>query len=84
MVEAAPWLQAGEVAGRWVDAGELTVGDDVRQADGSTGEVQAVVVVQRSQPMYNLTVAVAHTFFVGEQQWLVHNIDARHQQQATE
>jgi hypothetical protein len=23
--------------------------------------------------MYNLTVAVAHTFFVGDQQWLVHN-----------
>jgi hypothetical protein len=23
--------------------------------------------------MYNLTVAVAHTFFVGEEQWLVHN-----------
>ena len=25
--------------------------------------------------MYNLTVDVAHTFFVGEQQWLVHNAD---------
>jgi hypothetical protein len=23
--------------------------------------------------MYNLTVAIAHTFFVGEEQWLVHN-----------
>ena len=31
------------------------------------------MVVQRSQPMYNLTVAAAHTFFVGDQQWLVHN-----------
>ncbi|MCE7989393.1 MAG: Rhs family protein [Caldilinea sp. CFX5] len=27
--------------------------------------------------MYNLTVAVAHTFFVGEQQWLVHNCSKR-------
>jgi hypothetical protein len=25
--------------------------------------------------MYNLTVAIAHTFFVGEEEWLVHNVD---------
>jgi|LakMenEpi03Aug12_release.lakeMendotaPanAssembly.Ray.scaffolds.fasta_scaffold226868_3 hypothetical protein len=68
-MDSAPWLATGESQGRWVDAGELHVGDAVRQA----GIVQAVVVVQRSQPTYNLTVAVAHTFFVGEQQWLVHN-----------
>lgn len=29
--------------------------------------------ITRTQPMYNLTVAVAHTFFVGDGQWLVHN-----------
>lgn len=33
----------------------------------------SITLVQRSQAMYNLTVAVAHTFFVGDQQWLVHN-----------
>lgn len=27
----------------------------------------------RPQEMYNLTVAVAHTFFVGDGKWLVHN-----------
>ena len=37
--------------------------------------VQAVEVVARAQPMYNLTVAEAHTFFVGRGQWLVHNVD---------
>ncbi|MCE7989395.1 MAG: hypothetical protein DYG89_50225 [Caldilinea sp. CFX5] len=73
VMASAPWLATGASQGRWVDAGDLHVGDAVRQADGTTGIVQAVVVVQRSQPMYNLTVAVAHTFFVGEQQWLVHN-----------
>ena len=57
-----------------MEASDLAVGDAIRQADGTTGMVQAVVVVQRSQPMYNLTVAVAHTFFVGDQQWLVHNV----------
>jgi hypothetical protein len=73
-MESAPWLATGATQGRWVNAGDLDVGDAVRQADGTTGIVQAVVVVERRQPMYNLTVAVAHTFFVGEQQWLVHNV----------
>ncbi|MEZ4736343.1 MAG: hypothetical protein R3E79_55360 [Caldilineaceae bacterium] len=35
--------------------------------------VQAVEVVKQPQQMYNLTVAEAHTFFVGDGQWLVHN-----------
>ena len=73
VVAGAPWLQSGETQGRWVNAGELEVGDAVRQADGTTGMVQAVVVVERRQPMYNLTVADAHTFFVGDGEWLVHN-----------
>ena len=30
-------------------------------------------MVQQPQVMYNLTVAEAHTFFVGDGQWLVHN-----------
>lgn len=42
------------------------VGDAVRHVDSTTGMVQAVVIVERRQPMYNLTVAVAHTFFVGD------------------
>ncbi|WP_026371044.1 RHS repeat-associated core domain-containing protein [Kallotenue papyrolyticum] len=57
----------------WVEAGSLWVGAHVRRADGSYGVVQAVRVEQRAQVMYNLTVATAHTFFVGDQQWLVHN-----------
>ncbi len=35
--------------------------------------VERVVLRQHTQVMYNLTVATAHTFFVGEGQWLVHN-----------
>ena len=57
----------------WVDAGELQLGEHIRQADGEYGAVQAVEVEQRPQMMYNLTVATAHTFFVGDNQWLVHN-----------
>lgn len=37
------------------------------------GRVAKVEIVDRQQVMYNLTVAEAHTFFVGQEQWLVHN-----------
>ncbi|WP_081752883.1 polymorphic toxin-type HINT domain-containing protein [Kallotenue papyrolyticum] len=57
----------------WVEAGSLWVGAQVRRADGSYGVVQAIRVEARPHIMYNLTVATAHTFFVGDQQWLVHN-----------
>ena len=55
-------------------AGELWQGAHVRKADGSFGMVQAIKVEQHPQQMYNLTVAHAHTFFVGNQRWLVHSI----------
>jgi hypothetical protein len=61
------------VNGQWIDASKLSIGDLVRRLDGSTGDVEAITTEERPQVMYNLTVAVAHTFFVGEQQWLVQN-----------
>ena len=73
MLATPPWFAEGERTGRWVAASELAVGDPVRRSDGSTGVVQAVVTVAQMRAMYNLTVADAHTFFVGNQQWLVHN-----------
>jgi RHS repeat-associated protein len=57
----------------WVNAGELKVGEHVRKADGGYGRVQKVEREQRQQTMYNLTVEKAHTFFVGQGRWLVHN-----------
>ena len=56
----------------WVPAGELLLGDSVRSTGGK-GTIEAVVTVAQPQVMYNLTVAEAHTFFVGDGQWLVHN-----------
>jgi hypothetical protein len=62
------------VEGRgWVEADELQTGDNVRQADGTTGTVWLKWNVYKNQEMYNLTVDTAHTYFVGEGQWLVHN-----------
>jgi len=75
-MDSAPWLSVGQTAGRWVDAGDLAIGDNIWRADGSTGDVESVEIVALQQRMYNLTVDVAHTFFVGDGQWLVHNCNS--------
>ena len=56
----------------WVGAGHLKVGDEVKTL-GGTGLVRKAVTLEKPQVMYNLTVDKAHTFFVGDGQWLVHN-----------
>ncbi|GIV97689.1 MAG: hypothetical protein KatS3mg057_2346 [Herpetosiphonaceae bacterium] len=57
----------------WVEAADLLPGERVRNADGELGIVEAVQIVLGPATMYNLTVAIAHTFFVGDGEWLVHN-----------
>lgn len=59
--------------GQWVPAGALTGGEAIAGADGVAGKVTQIRSLRQRQVMYNLTVAAAHTFFVGEGQWLVHN-----------
>jgi hypothetical protein len=59
--------------GEWVEAGKLWTRTWIRQADGEYGTVQRVQLVRRVQSMYDLTVEKAHTFVVGDGQWLVHN-----------
>jgi RHS repeat-associated protein len=59
----------------WVVAGKIQVGSHIRNANGHWGIVQQVRIVSQSQPMYDLTVDKIHTFFVGQQHWLVHNCD---------
>jgi intein/homing endonuclease len=59
----------------WVEAGELSVGTEILKSYGSYGIVEAVIVISEPQTMYNLTIALAHTFVVGEQGWVVHNQD---------
>ncbi len=57
----------------WVAAGDLQKGEHVQKADGSWGVVESLRLVERKQRMYNLTVDTAHTYFVGDGGWLVHN-----------
>ena len=59
--------------GDWEAVFELQVGEEIQQADGTTGVVEGVVYHARPQMMYNMTVATAHTYFVGDGHWLVHN-----------
>ncbi|AFD28228.1 YD repeat protein (plasmid) [Deinococcus gobiensis I-0] len=62
-----------DLSTRWVGAGHLKIGDKIKQANGTTGTVTNVVTVQQTQQMFNLTVDEAHTFYVGQDGWLVHN-----------
>jgi len=56
-----------------VPAKDLVVGMHVVRLDGTAGVVQSMLLVTQPERMYNLGVADAHTFFVGDDQWLVHN-----------
>lgn len=57
----------------WVEAGELGEDAYVVRAGGTPGQVWESLTFTHPRQMYDLTVAEAHTFFVGEEQWLVHN-----------
>ena len=65
-----PFLRAN---GEWTPAGELAIGATLRHADGSVGRVQAIAFAATPQVMYNMTVADAHTYTVGDGEWVVHN-----------
>ncbi|WP_337193169.1 polymorphic toxin-type HINT domain-containing protein [Deinococcus xianganensis] len=54
-------------------AGHLKIGDTIKQADGTTGLVANVITVEQTREMFNLTVSEAHTYYVGQDGWLVHN-----------
>ncbi len=73
VIETTPNHPFYTAKGEWIEAGDLQIGAKIRQADGSYGLVESVVFVERTQWMYNLTVAEAHTYFVGVGRWLVHN-----------
>ncbi len=59
----------------FIPVSQLKPGMHVRRADGSYGIVAKLVVVPGAKWMYNLTVAQDHTYAVGLNQWIVHNID---------
>ncbi|WP_082688971.1 polymorphic toxin-type HINT domain-containing protein [Deinococcus actinosclerus] len=58
-------------------AGHLKIGDTIKQADGTTGLVANVTTVEQTREMFNLTVSEAHTYYVGQDGWLVHNTGSK-------
>jgi hypothetical protein len=64
-----------DLSQHWVGAGHLMVGDVIRRSSGLSGVVRGVESRVESREMFNLSVETAHTFFVGDGHWLVHNCD---------
>jgi hypothetical protein len=54
--------------GEWVTARELRIGTPIRTVEGDYGMVKGITDIRDPQPMYNLTVDIAHTYAVGEAQ----------------
>lgn len=61
--------------GRWVDAGDLKVGDNVLTSDGDRAEVIGTSITVRVQKVHNLTIDGINTYnvVVGNTDVLVHN-----------
>lgn len=72
-IETTPEHPFYAAAGEWIPAGELQIGDHIVKANGGSSMITAIVAIPQAQVMFNLTVIQAHTFYVGEGQWLVHN-----------
>lgn len=68
-----PWLTTRG----WITAGELQVGDQVQQLDGTTATVVALQIMPGVQDMYDLSVNSVHTFAVGKLAVVVHNCAAK-------
>ena len=71
-IETTPWHLFYTEYG-WQEAEDLWPGARILDARGQFGSVQILVVKEQQQMMYDLTVEDVHNFFVGSQQWLVHN-----------
>jgi hypothetical protein len=61
------------VPGRWVDAGDLRVGDLLLLRDGRQLPITALATRSTTEPVYNFCVENLHSYAVGSVQVLVHN-----------
>ncbi len=59
------------VDGRWVEASDIEIGDELQRIDREPIRVTSIDIVRRAVRAYNIEVADAHTFFV--EGVLVHN-----------
>lgn len=73
LIETTPEHPFLTADGEWVAAGALAAGDEVVNAAGEAGLIELVVFVDVAAVMYNMTVDTAHTYVVGDGEWVVHN-----------
>jgi hypothetical protein len=57
----------------WTEAGQLRIGERIRTATGTDATVVSFTVDPHPASMWDITVAGAHSFFVGSGEVLVHN-----------
>jgi hypothetical protein len=50
---------------KWVDAGDLVVGDELRSPDGTQPVIVGVSTHRAHQTVFNLTIEGVHTYYVG-------------------
>lgn len=62
--------------GEWIttSTSKLVPGDKLLARDGRLLTVSGTKLVKKNVQVYNFTVDHLHTYFVGQQQWLVHNV----------
>ncbi|MFJ7247101.1 polymorphic toxin-type HINT domain-containing protein [Kitasatospora sp. NPDC098652] len=67
-----------ETRNQWVDAGDLTPGEQLRQPDGTTRTIKSVRNYAYATTTHNLTVNLLHTYYVlaGQTPVLVHNCES--------
>jgi hypothetical protein len=73
-IETTPWHLFYTDEG-WQEAEDLSIGELVFSLDGDYGVIEAILIEERTQTMYDLTVDEVHTFAVGVGDWLVHNVE---------
>ena len=74
-IVATPEHPFARVGSGWTPAGALRVGDQIHSPRGTTRVAEVTFQRVRSTPVYNLTIAKTHSYFVGHGALLVHNVD---------
>ncbi len=66
--------EGSQIPGRWVDATDLKIGDQLLLRDGSQGVIENVRHEHVNTTVYNFAVADLRCYAVGQHQILVHNM----------
>jgi hypothetical protein len=74
--DMAPVTAGATTPGRWVDAGDLRVGDEMLLRDGEVGRVEALRYGFLDTAVYNFDIEGLHSYAVGRSEVLVHNGNA--------